>query len=144
MTYGKKIAFLVLLAALILAVSSSAFAATVTVHNSLDKKLSLAFCYRDLSGREVTKGWWYVEAGGETAVTLDADESEPIYYAAFNKDLFADASTVKDPQVKGWLSYSNFTFGADEEPDEDNAFNSRFFKVPDGGTVNVNGNSRGR
>ncbi|MDR0652517.1 MAG: DUF1036 domain-containing protein [Synergistaceae bacterium] len=139
-----KIAFLALCAISVLAVAVSADAAAVTVRNSLDKKLSLAFYYTDKSGSEVTKGWWHVEPGAETTVTLDADDSKPIYYAAFNKDLYSDASTAKDAQVRGWLSYKMFTFNADVEPDGADAFESRFFKCPAGGAVNVNADSRGR
>ena len=127
-----------------LIVAVSADAASVTVRNSLDKKLSLAFCYSDNSGGEVIKGWWYVEPGAETTVTLDADDSKPIYYAAFNKDLYSDASTVKDAQVRGWLSYKMFTFDADVEPDEADAFESRFFRSPADGVVDINADSRGR
>jgi hypothetical protein len=141
-----KIAFLTLLtwcAALTLA--AAADAATVTVRNSLDKKISLAFYYADKSsGGEVTKGWWYVEPGGETTVTLDADESKPIYYAAFNKDLYSDSSTVNSPQAKGWLSYKMFTYGADVEPADSEAFESKFFQCQASGEVNVNANSRGK
>jgi hypothetical protein len=124
--------------------ASSAFAATVTVHNSLDTRLSLAFYCTDRSGNEVTQGWWHVEPGAEIEVTLDADESKPVYYAAFNKDLYADSSTLEDPQVQGWLSYKNFSWNADVglEPDEPDAFASRFFKVPENGVVDVDGNSR--
>jgi hypothetical protein len=138
-----KIAFLALCAMSVLAVAVSADAAGITVRNSLDKKLSVAFCYTDESGSEVTKGWWYVEPGAETTVTLNADNSKPVYYAAFNKDLYSDASTVKD-QVRGWLSYKMFTYDADVEPDDTDAFESKFFRCPEGGTVDINADSRGR
>jgi uncharacterized membrane protein len=128
----------------VLAVAVSADAAAVTVRNSLDKKLSIAFFYTDKSGGEVTKGWWYVEPGGETTATLDADDSKPVYYAAFNKDLYSDASTAKGAQVRGWLSYKMFTFDADVEPDVADAFESRFFKCPEDGSVDINADSRGR
>jgi hypothetical protein len=139
-----KIAFLTLCAISMLVVAVSADAAAVTVRNSLDKKLSLAFFYTDKAGGEVTKGWWYVEPGAETVVTLDADESKPVYYAAFNKDLYSDASTVKDAQVRGWLSYKVFTYDADVEPDDDEVFESRFFRCPEAGVVDINADSRGR
>jgi hypothetical protein len=128
----------------VLLAATPADAAAVTVRNSLDKKLSLAFFYTDKSGGEVTKGWWYVEPGAETTVTLDADDSKPVYYAAFNKDLYSDASTVKETQVRGWLSYKMFTFTADVEPDADDAFESRFFRCPGDGAVDINADSRGR
>ncbi|MDR1133315.1 MAG: DUF1036 domain-containing protein [Synergistaceae bacterium] len=140
-----KIAFLTLFVVSALTVAVSAEASTVTVRNSLDKKLSLAFCYTDkTSGSEVTKGWWYIEPGAETAVTLDADESKPVYYAAFNKDLYSDASTVKDAQVKSWLSYKMFTYDADVEPADTDVFESKFFRCPEDGTVDINADSRGR
>ena len=139
-----KAACLMLCVMSALAVAVSADAATVTVRNSLDKKLSLAFYYTDTAGDEVTKGWWYVEPGEETAVTLDADDSKPVYYAAFSKDLYSAASTVKDAQVRGWLSYKMFTFDADVEPDVADAFESRFFKCPEDGSVDIDADSRGR
>lgn len=143
MKYCKKAAFCALLAAFILS-ASSAFAATVTIRNSLDKRLSLAFRYTDTSGSKVIQGWWHVEPNGETSVTLDADESQSIYYAAFNKDLYADSSTIRGPQVKGWLSYKRFSWPADAEPDDPDAFESRFFAVPESGVVDVDGSSRSR
>jgi hypothetical protein len=127
-----------------LVVTASADAATVTVRNSLDKKLSLAFYYTDKAGGDVTKGWWYVSPGGETTVTLDADDSKPVYYAAFNKDLYSDSSTVKDPQVSGLLSYKMFTHDADVEPSDTEVFESRFFRCPEDGVVNIDADSRGR
>jgi uncharacterized membrane protein len=140
-----KIAFLALFVMSLLTVAVSAEASTVTVRNSLDKKLSLAFYYTDrASGSEVTKGWWYIEPGAETAVTLDADESKPVYYAAFNKDLYSDGSTVKDAQVKSWLSYKMFTYDADVEPTDTDVFESKFFKCPADGAVDINADSRGR
>jgi hypothetical protein len=122
----------------------AALAVDVTVGNSLAVRLSLAFFYTDASGAEVTQGWWHVAPGSDTTVTLNADETKPIYYAAFNKKLYADSSTVKNPQVRGWLSYSKFVWQVGSEPGEPNAFESRFFKVPESGAVNVDGNSRGR
>jgi hypothetical protein len=122
----------------------AAEAANVSVSNSLDVRLSLAFLYTDASGAEVTQGWWYVDAGGETTVTLNADSTKPVYYAAFNKNLYTDSSTVKGPQAKGWLSYSKFIWEAGNEPGEPDAFESRFFKVPESGAVIVDGNSRGK
>ena len=143
MKHCKRMAFIAL--SVIFTMSASlAFAAAVTVRNSLDKRLSVAFYYTDRSGNEVTRGWWHVEPGGETDVTLNADESRPIYYAAFNKDLYADSSTIKGSQVRGWLSYKKFTWNADVEPDEPNSFESRFFKVPDSGVVDVDGDFSGR
>jgi hypothetical protein len=143
----KKISRIVFLTLLTwcAAFALTADAATVTVRNSLDKKISLAFYYADKSsGGEVTKGWWYVEPGDETTVTLDADESKPIYYAAFNKDLYSDSSTVSSPQVKGWLSYKMFTYDAGVAPADAEVFESKFFRCPESGEVNVNANSRGK
>jgi len=117
-----------------------AFAATVTVSNAVGQKLSLAFCYTDTSGETVTKGWWHVAPDSETTVTLDADSSKPIYYAAFNKDLYADSSTIKGPKATGPLSYRMFTYSVGSDEGD---FESKFFKVPDDGAVEINGNSRG-
>ena len=143
MKHCKKMAFLVLLVIFTLS-APFAFAADVTVRNSLDKRLSLAFHYTDESGDAVIQGWWYVEPGGETVVTLSADESKPIYYAAFNKNLYADSSTIRGPQVEGWLYYKKFSWAADVDQDGPDTFESRFFQIPKNGVVDVNGNSRGR
>ncbi|MDR1137094.1 MAG: DUF1036 domain-containing protein [Synergistaceae bacterium] len=140
-----KITFLALCAIYVLITAVPADALTVTVRNSLDKKLSLAFYYTDkTSGGETTKGWWYVEPGGETKVTLDADESSPVYYAAFNKDLYSDSSTAKNARVNGWLSYKMFTYDANAEPADSDAFESKFFRCPEGGVIDVNADSQGR
>ena len=136
----KKFIFGVLILTVVM-LACPALAATVTVSNSLWHKLSLAFCYTDTSGETVTRGGWHVAPGGETTVTLDADASEPIYYAAFNKILYADSSTIKDRQVRGPLSYHRFKFSAGSYEGD---FESRFFKVPDNGAVDIDGNSRGK
>jgi uncharacterized membrane protein len=136
------VVFVLTLCALSLS-STAALAVDVTVSNALDIRVSLAFCYTDASGAEVTQGWWRVAPGGNTTVTLNADAAKPVYYAAFNKDLYADLSTVKNPQVRGWLSYNKFVWQVGSEPVQD-GFESRFFKVPESGAVNVDGNWRGR
>jgi hypothetical protein len=130
-----KKSFLLCVFVMVLAVgfASAASAASVTVSNALGHVVSLAFCYTDTSGGTVTQGWWKVAPGGETTVKLNADSSKPIYYAAFNKNLFADSSTKNAPQTRGPLSYRTFRLSLGDMGD----FESRFFKVPDSGAVNI-------
>ena len=139
-----KIAFFTLCAVFVLTFAASAQAASITVRNSLEKRISVAFYFTDSSGGEVTKGWWHVEPGGEKQITFNADESKPIYYAAFNKDLYADSSTLKTAPVRGWLSYKMFTYSADTEPTDSDVFQSKFFKCPESGVIDINADSRGR
>jgi uncharacterized membrane protein len=133
-TVSMKLALVVLLMAVMAAAfAGQADAATVTVSNSLGHKLSLAFYYTDTSGRTVITGWHHVTADHEVTVKLDADTSKPIYYRASNKDIYVDSSTAKGPQVRGPLSYHRFRFAPGDAGD----FESRFFKVPADGSVNV-------
>jgi uncharacterized membrane protein len=143
--FMKKLSLRVLVTSVVLlSAAGAAFGASVTVQNSLNIRLSLAFYYTSASGGAVTQGWWHVEPDSETVVTLNADESKPIYYAAFNKRLFADSSTIKNSMGKRWFSYRRFTYRAGVVPDDYNTFESRLFRVPDDGVVNVDGDSRGR
>ena len=136
----KKFVFGVLILTVVM-LACPAFAATVTVSNSLGHKLSLAFYYTDTSGNTVTRGWWHVAPGGETTVTLDADSSKPIYYGAFNKILYADSSTIKGPMVRGRLSYHKFRFSAGSGEGD---FDCRFYKVPANGALDINVNWLGK
>ena len=141
----KKLSLRVIVTLVVLLFAvGAAFGASVTVRNSLDNRLSLAFHYTSTSDGAVIQGWWYVEPGGETVVSLNADELEPIYYAAFNKGLYADSSTIRGPSVKGWFSYSHFTYSAGVAPDNDDTFESRLFQVPEVGVVTIDGDSQGR
>ena len=138
-----KFALCALVASMLFAVAGAACAAEISVSNALDLRLSLTFAYYDReSGELTTKGWWYVEPHGQTVVTLDADESRGIYYAAYNKDQFVDTTTRENPQIFRWASYRNFTFTADTEPSDPDAWKGRFFKI-DGTSINVDGKRRG-
>jgi hypothetical protein len=134
------LALLALTAALCLA--GAANAAEITVSNALDIKLSLTFTYYDReSGELTTKGWWHVEPYGQTVVTLDADESRDIYYAAYNKDQFVDSTTRQNPQVMRWANYHNFTYTAEEGATASDAWEGKFYKV-NGASLNIDGRPR--
>ncbi|MDL2264488.1 DUF1036 domain-containing protein [Synergistaceae bacterium OttesenSCG-928-I11] len=138
-----KFALCALVASLFFAVAAGAHAAEISVSNALDIRLSLTFTYHDReSGELTTKGWWYVEPHGQTVVTLDADESRDIYYAAFNKDQFVDTTTRNNPQIWRWASYRNFSFTTEEDPSDPDVWKGRFFKI-NGTSINVDGKRRG-
>ncbi len=136
-----KIALCTLVVSLFFAVG--AYAAEISVSNALDIRLSLTFTYRDIaSGSLVTKGWWYVEPHGQTVVTLDADESHDIFYAAYNKDQFVDSATRRNPQIWRWASYRNFLFTTEEAPADSDTWKGRFYKI-NGTSLNIDGKPRG-
>ncbi|MDR1651143.1 MAG: DUF1036 domain-containing protein [Synergistaceae bacterium] len=141
----KKItglAGLALMAAIILASASGAYAAAITFTNELDLRLSIALAYYDNDlGTLVTKGWWHVEPDGDTTITINADESKDIYYAAYNKDQFIDSSTRGNPKITRWASPHNFTYTDDSEPSDEGVWEGRFYKIG-GSTVSVDGRTR--
>ena len=138
-----RFALFTLATALLLATAAGAFAAEVTVSNRLDIKLSITLAYFDQdSGELVTKGWWHVEPHGQTVITVNADESREIYYAAYNKDQFVDRSTRANAQIHRWASPRNFTYATDAEPDEDGAWMGKFYQA-NGTSIEVDGTPRG-
>jgi uncharacterized membrane protein len=131
-----KVVFL----ALVVLISSAAAgdAASVTFSNSLDLRIALTVTYTDAdSGVLTTRGWWHVEPGGQTVVTVNADESAGIYYAAYNKVVYFDSTTRQNPQINRWACYRTFTYTSDAEPDDDDVWLGRFFKI-NGNSVNIN------
>ena len=142
----KKITRFVLFtltATLFFAMAAGAFAAEVTVANRLDIRLSITLAYYDQdSGELVTKGWWHVEPHGQTVITVNADESRGIHYAAYNKDQFVDRSTRTNAQIRRWASPRNFTYTTDAEPDEDGAWQGKFYQT-NGTSIEVDGTPRG-
>jgi uncharacterized membrane protein len=141
----RKITWLagfVLASAVVLTSVSGASAAAITFTNDLDLRLSIAIAYYDEDlGVLVTKGWWHVEPDSETIVTVNADESKDIYYAAYNKNQYTDSSTRDNPKITRWASPRNFTFSGDAEPSGDGVWEGRFYKI-NGSSVNVDGGTR--
>ena len=127
---------------LVLAVSvfslvSAASAATFTFTNDLDLRIAITVTYYDAnSGVLTTRGWWHVNPGGRTDVTVNADASRGVYYAAYNKEQFIDSSTRSNPQLRRWASYSTFTFTSDAEPLDHDVWRGRFYRV-NGSSVNI-------
>ena len=115
--------------------ATAACAANITFTNGLDIRMSITLTYFDTdTGAMTTQGWWHVEPGGETVVTVNADESRDIYYAAYNKEPFIDSSTRGNPQVTRWASPRTFKFVTDEEPDDDELdyWQGYFYRIDDG------------
>jgi len=135
MKKAAKLACFVLVVLILTA--TAACAANITFSNSLNLRIAITMTYvdRDL-GVLVTKGWWHVEPGGETVVSLNADESYDIYYAAYNKDQYFDSSTRSNPQIKRWANRRIFTYTTDEEPYDDDVWYGRFYRI-NGRSVNI-------
>ena len=133
----KKLVCIVL-SVLFFSVATTAFAANITFTNSLDLRMSLTLTYYDAdTGAMTTQGWWHVEPGGQTVVTVNADASRDIYYAAYNKEPFLDSSTRGNPQVTRWASPRTFKYSTDAEPSgELDIWQGYFYRI-DGGYVNI-------
>ncbi|MCL1941405.1 MAG: DUF1036 domain-containing protein [Synergistaceae bacterium] len=121
----------------VLVFSAAASAATFSFSNHVGIKISVTLTYFDAdSGVLTTKGWWHVEPGGETAITVNADESRDVYYAAYNKNQYVDSVTRKNPQIRRWANPHNFTYTTDEEPYDVGAWHGRFYRI-DGTSVSI-------
>ena len=119
--------------------ASMALAADITISNQRDIRLSIALSYyENASGTLVTRGWWHVEPGGQTVITVDADESRDIYYAAYNKDQFVDISTRQNPKIMRWASPRNFEYRTDDEPSDSGIWQGKFYRT-NGTSINVDG-----
>jgi hypothetical protein len=88
------------------------------------------------SGVMTTKGWWYVEPGGETDITVDADESSDVYYAAYNKNQYFDSSIPGNPNIRRWASPRTFTYATNDEPDDSGVWLGTFYRI-NGKNVNI-------
>jgi hypothetical protein len=139
---GTLKAAIFILAAFMMMAALGANAATITVTNDTDTRLGITLAYVDnSSGALVTKGWWHVAPDGETSITVNADESRGIYFAAYNKDQYYDSATIKNEQVRRWASRGTFTYGSDAQPDDETAWQGRFFKI-NGSTINIDSTTR--
>jgi len=122
--------FVCLALAVLLFSAGAASAATITFSNELSIRVSVTVAYYDAgSGVLTTKGWWHVEPGGERTVTVNADASRGIYYAAYNRIQYVDSSTRKNPQIRRWASRRTFTYTNDAEPYDDDVWQGRFYRV---------------
>ncbi|MDR2780344.1 MAG: DUF1036 domain-containing protein [Synergistaceae bacterium] len=138
----KKTVLAIVSLMLVLIVVPGAYAATINISNSLGVRVSIVLTYTDAnSGTLTTRGWWRVAPGGETTVTVDADESRDIYYAAYNKDQFMDSSTFGNPEIRRWASPHNFTYSTDAEPSDEGVWQGRFHKI-NGSSVNIDSTRR--
>ena len=125
------------LACLVLAVlvfsATAACAANINFSNDLDIRISITLTYYDANtGALTTQGWWHVEPDSDTVITVNADESREIYYAAFNQIPYIDSTTRGNPTIERWAIPRRFTFTTDQEPyGEPDAWQGRFFRIDD-------------
>ena len=133
----KKLACYTLVVLLFSALASTAaFAVSITFSNSLNIRMSVTMAYVDEdSGIMTTKGWWHVEPDDETVITVDADESSGVYYAAYNKGQYYD-SNASGNSIKRWANPRTFTYTSDEEPYDDGVWYGTFYRI-DGNSVNI-------
>ena len=131
--------FVCLVLAVLVFSATAASAANFTFSNDLDLRISITMAYYDAdSGALTTRGWWHVEPDGETVVTVNADTSREVYYAAYNKVPYIDSATRGNPRIERWASPRMFTYASNAEPDEDGVWLGRFYKI-NGQSVNING-----
>jgi len=115
---------------LVLSMTISAYAANYTFSNSLSIRIAITMTYVDAdSGVLTTKGWWHVEPGSETIVTVNADESHDVYYAAYNKNQYFDSNTPGNPNIRRWANPRSFTYTTNDEPSDDNVWQGVFYKI---------------
>jgi len=131
MKMTKKFAFLSLtVLVLSLLAATIACAADFTFSNDLNLRMSITMVYVDAdSGIMTTRGWWHVDPGGRTAITVNADESHGVYYAAYNKGQYFDSGTRENPQVMRWASPRTFTYTSDEKPYDDGVWYGTYHKI---------------
>ena len=133
----KKFACLVLSVWVLLVAATAACAASFTFSNSLGIRMSITMVYIDADTTEMTtKGWWHVEPGGQTVITVNADESKDVYYAAYNKGQYYDSSTLGNRQERRWASPRTFTYTSDERPYDDGVWQGTFYRI-DGLSVHI-------
>jgi len=110
--------------------ATAACAASFTFSNSLSLRMSVTMTYVDAdSGVMTTRGWWHVDPGDETVITVNADESRGVYYAAYNKGQYYDSSTRENPQIKRWVNPRTFTYTTDEQPYDNGVFYGTFYRI---------------
>jgi len=131
-----------LTAAFIFVCAAGAHAAEITFSNDLDVKINVTLTYFDNdSGELTTKGWWYVSPDTETTITVNANEPRGIYYAAYNKDQFVDASTRGNTKLTRWVSPRMFEY-TDAKPSDEGVWEGKFYKIG-GSRVNIDAKPRG-
>ena len=133
----KVSVFLLLAVVLVFAAATAASSATFTFTNEFNVRIAITLTYTDAdSGALTTRGWWHVEPGGRTAITVNADESRDVYYAAYNEVQFVDSSTLGNPQIRRWASRRTFRYATDAEPSDHDAWHGRFYRI-NGRAVNI-------
>jgi hypothetical protein len=124
----KKMSFALILAAVSVLLAAAAFALEVTVSNTVDTGVSVAFSYTDAAtGRVTTSGWFKVQAGETSGFEINADEGDEIYAAAFNKDQFFDGSTRQSKPVTRWCSSRNFKWEGESGAGAEGAWSAKFY-----------------
>ncbi|MCL2684442.1 MAG: DUF1036 domain-containing protein [Synergistaceae bacterium] len=133
------IKFLCLALAILVFSATAASAANFTFSNDLDLRIAITMTYYDAEGGALTtSGWWHVEPDSETVISVNADTSREVYYAAYNKVPYIDSATRNNARIDRWASPRTFTFTTDAEPDMDGVWLGRFYQIS-GGSVNIDG-----
>jgi len=143
MNITKKFAcFILVVLVFSAAAATTACAASFTFSNSFNIRISVTMAYVDArSGVMTTRGWWHVEPGGETVISVNADESRGVYYAAYNKNQYYDSSA--GTTLKRWASPRTFTYTGDETPYDDGVWYGTFYRIS-GRSVNIDSNTAPR
>lgn len=134
----KKVAKLLLLAALAVSVASSAaLAADVTITNTTGVRMAITLGYTDeATGALTTRGWWHVAPGATSVIAIPADTAQPVCYAAYNKDQYYDRSARKVAATR-WISYHNFTYTSDSQPSDPGAWRGKYMLVPESMSLTI-------
>ena len=131
------------LAVLVFSFASAACAASYTFSNSLNIRVSVIMAYVDADSGVVTaRGWWYVQPGSSTVITVNADESYGVYYAAYNNIQYYDSGAGEDT-IRRWASPRTFTYTSTEKPYDDGVWLGTLYRI-NGRSVNIDTNQAPR
>lgn len=115
----KRTAIVASLLASIALFATSALAADVKITNNAGTRLAVAVAYTDASsGVMVTEGWRHVDSGATLTITVPADESKTIYYAAYNDSQYYGPS--RKGAIRRWMSSHHFKYATDSDPQPTN------------------------
>ena len=141
MNTTKKLACIILVAlAFSIVAATVALAANITFSNSFNFRMSVTLAYVDAqSGVMTTRGWWHVEPGGSTVISVNAVESEGIYYAAYNKNQYYDSSAYGASRIRRWASPRTFTNTTDDRLYDDGEWQGTYYRIS-GRSVQIDSN----
>jgi uncharacterized membrane protein len=128
---GKVKFVCLVLAVLVFSATTAACAATFTFTNDLDLRIAITMAYYDAnSGALTTRGWWHVGPGGQTSVSVNADTSRDVYFAAYNRVQYFDSSTRGNPTIRRLASRNTFRFTTETDPaGHYDVWEGRYFRI---------------